>query len=205
MGYKPGDFFIGVIDFFGVLVPGAVLLFLQRSYFRKLVDLQSCQNQAIEWVAFLVGSFVLGQLVFGIGVKLNEFLPFYEPEAKDNFYKEVKDKIHLPEGEQSRQNAFYRAFSFIRINNAEALAEVERQSAEYKLFRSLTVVFTLDTLLMLFSHFHDWSKWAFPLVLSAIALFRFLFLLSWTYRITFEFYELLRTPRLTPRSNASLL
>jgi hypothetical protein len=201
MGYKPADFFIGIIDFFGVLVPGAVLLFLQRPYFRKLVDLQPCQNPAIEWVAFLVGSFVLGQLVFGIGIKLNELLPFYEPEAKDNFYKEVKDKIHLPAGEQSRESAFYQAFSFIRINSAAALAEVERQSAEYKLFRSLTVVFILDTLLALFSCCHDWSKWAFPLVLSAVALYRFLFLLSWTYRITFEFYELLtRTPKASAES-----
>jgi hypothetical protein len=30
MAYKPGDFFAAVISFFGILVPGAVLLYVRN-------------------------------------------------------------------------------------------------------------------------------------------------------------------------------
>ncbi len=39
---------------------------------------------------------------------------------------------------------FHSAYSFICIHSPDALAELERRAAEYKLFRSLTLLFLLD-------------------------------------------------------------
>jgi hypothetical protein len=63
MAYKPGDFFVGVIDFFGILVPGAVLLFLDRDCAVNSVSLPLTGNQTALWVVFLVGSYVVGHFL----------------------------------------------------------------------------------------------------------------------------------------------
>jgi hypothetical protein len=145
MAYKPSDFFIGVIDFFGILVPGAVLLFLHGESLVQFLGWPVDRDQTIQWVAFLLGSYVLGHFLLGIGVPLNRLLRFWRPENKNEFYKGVKKKIHLPPGvAKTRTNAFYWAYSFVRLGNPSALSEIERQMADYKLFRSLTLVFALQ-------------------------------------------------------------
>lgn len=67
MDYKPGQFFLGVVDFLAVLVPGAVLvfaltpwadwLFAAGGLFPLLAD------TATRWAAFLVVAYVAGHLV----------------------------------------------------------------------------------------------------------------------------------------------
>jgi len=196
MAYKPSDFFIGVIDFFGILVPGATLLFLYRERLPEALKLHLGSDRATWWAAFLVGSYVVGHFLLGIGVPLNRLLRFFRPESKDRFYNEVKQAIKLPPGlRENRTDAFYRAYSFVRMNNnPAALAEIERQMADFKLFRGLTLVFLLDSL---FGYFRQAGPW--PRLVSGmlfiVAGWRFLFLLGWTYRITFESYALLRGSR----------
>jgi hypothetical protein len=64
--------------------------------------------------------------------------------------------------------------------------------ADYKLFRSLTLVFALDlVLLLLFRGIAPWPRLLFSLTLFLLAAWRFIFLLGWTYRTTFEYYALL--------------
>ena len=191
MAYKPGDFFMGVIDFFGILVPGAVLLFFEQTFIINALGLQLSLDRTGLWVMFLLGSYVLGHFLLGIGVPLNRLLRLYRPEGKDKFYREVKEMINLPPGRKKRTDAFYRAYSFVRLNSASALAEIERQMADYKLFRSLTLVFALDFILVLFRGNAAWPRLLFSGTLFILAALRFLFLLGWTYRITFEYYALL--------------
>lgn len=193
MGYKPADFYIGVIDFFGVLVPGAVLLFLYRERLPGALALGLKGEQTvIVWAAFLVGSYVLGHFLLGIGVPLNKLLRFFKSEAKDKFYNEVKDAIKLPPGmRKKRSDAFHRAYSFLQLNNPSAVAEIERQMADYKLFRGLTLVFLLDALLGPLRNAGVGAR-SISVLLFVIAGWRFLFLLHWTHRITFESYALLR-------------
>ena len=192
MAFKPGDFFIGVIDFFGILVPGAVLLFLHGESLVNSLGLQLAQNQTALWVVFLLGSYVLGHFLLGIGVPLNRLLRFSRRLSKDKFYNEVKEIISLPpQVEKNRTDAFYRAYSFVRLRSPSALAEIERQMADYKLFRSLTLVFGLDLLLVWFRGIASWPRLLFSGILFILAAWRFLFLLGWTYRITFEYYALL--------------
>ena len=194
MNYKPGDLYIGVIDFFGILVPGAVLLFLHGESLAKPLGLSPNPEQAPILIAFFVGAYVFGHILLGLGVPLNKLLRVYRPEEKDVFYKTIQDRIDLPEEieDDKRTNSFYRAYAFVRLQNSAALSEIERQMADYKLFRSLTIVFGLDLVLTVVLG----ELGSFRPLLSGmffiIAAWRYLFLLDWTYRITFEYYALLR-------------
>lgn len=192
MAYKPSDLYISVIDFFGILIPGSVLLFLIKDEISSLLDLDLVEDSTTGLLAFAVGSLVLGHLLLGIGVDLNRLLKFYKSESDDEFYCNVKEKI-IPcdrKMKMDRTDAFYRAYTYIRINNAPALLEIERQMAHYKMFRSLTLVFLIDFLIELFRH-TSWYRPAISGFLFIISLQRFLFLMNWTYRVTFESYDLL--------------
>lgn len=190
---KPGDFLIGIIDFLGILLPGAVLVALHGSYFVQKFNLQmSTAGQTSRWIIFFVSSYIIGHFLLGIGVPLNRLQRIYAAEDKDKYYQEVASDISLPSGmDQSREDSFYRAFSFVRLYNAAAIAEVDRQAAEYKLFRSLTLVFILDLPLAWFQGMQNTPRALLACVLAALALWRFLFLLDWARRLTFEYYYLM--------------
>lgn len=191
--YKPNDFFVGVIDFFGIIVPGVVLLYLRGEYLLGLLGKQmpATNDSIVYWIQFLIGSYLLGQILLGAGVPLNRLVDIFRPERKDKYYDEVREMIELPGAIKNRMNDFYRAYSFVRLNSERAIAEIEHQAAEYKLFRSLSLVFLLDVLLAVVSGATDWRRALASGVLCVISGWRFLFLLDWTRRITFEFYALL--------------
>lgn len=193
MADKPGDFFVGIIDFFGILVPGTVLLFLHGNLLTRYLTLPGASDSTVRWVVFAVGSYVLGHFLMAASVALNRLHGFYRAETKDPFYNEVKDKIAVPMKEKKRGDVFYRAFAYVRLKSPSALAEIERQMAEYKMFRSLTVVFALDFVISLLIDKAPWLRGGFSLFLCLAALWRFVYLLDWTRRITFEYYALLHS------------
>ncbi|HWM90992.1 MAG TPA: hypothetical protein VN493_09515 [Thermoanaerobaculia bacterium] len=197
MDYKPADFFIGVIDFFGILVPGATLLYLQSRLISPFVTghFSGQSGQIAFWISFILGSYVLGHLILGIGVPMNRLHLLRLPEDKDYFYQAVRDRIVLPKGVPgTRANAFHRAYCSICLQSPSALGEIERQMADYKLFRSLAIVFALDCVLVFaFSYPRDWPRILLSFSLFVLTLARFLFLLGWTYRATFEFHSLLES------------
>jgi hypothetical protein len=63
MGYKPEDFFVGVIDFFAVLLPGALMSFVIADFARHHLfgkALPAIQGEAQGWVVFAFSSYLLG-------------------------------------------------------------------------------------------------------------------------------------------------
>jgi len=193
MSEKPGDFFLGVIDFFGILVPGIVLLALQGSTLAHLaaIPLPPGQNWW-DWVPALVAAYVIGHFLIGLGAPLNSLAAAVYPEAKDHYFQVVRNQVLVPPGVTStRSTIFHAAFSFIRIASASALAEVERQAAEYKLFRSLTLLFLIDALLSAATGSWSGRRLAAGAILTLGCCVRFLYLLVWTQRLAFQFFALL--------------
>jgi hypothetical protein len=73
---KPSDFFVGVVDFFSILLPGALLTFLTEMLLaertsqhpmlgKALKELRA--ERAVGWVAFAIASYILGHFVFIVG------------------------------------------------------------------------------------------------------------------------------------------
>jgi len=199
MTYKLSDFFVGINEFFGILVPGAIFIFFQRDFFVRLLEGKSIADTRIEWVAFFLGSYILGHFILAFGVPINQMLnllpsPWFSVE-NDAFYKEARPYIDLPKGEETRADAFHRAHSFVRLNNPAASADIDRQMEDYQLFRSLILVFGLDHMLALVRWYYNAPlprpRIIFSGTLFVLALGRFPYLLKWTYRTTFEYYTIL--------------
>lgn len=93
---------------------------------------------------------------------------------------------------------FYSAFSFIRIHSPEAMTELERQAAEYKLFRSLTLLFFLDIPLAAICGSLSPTRLVVALSIVCLAAYRFRWLFDWTYRLAFDFYLQLQKASTTP-------
>lgn len=74
MSFEPEKFFVGVIDFFAILLPGALLTYLWRHKIACTVLKQdSFQFQKAEdWMVFLFLAYLLGHIVFLVGSWLDE-------------------------------------------------------------------------------------------------------------------------------------
>jgi len=75
MNFDPQKFFIGLMDFFSILLPGALLTYLLMSAVGPVVlgDRYPQLAGAQAWAAFLFASYLFGHLVFLLGSWLDEF------------------------------------------------------------------------------------------------------------------------------------
>jgi 8-oxo-dGTP pyrophosphatase MutT (NUDIX family) len=74
MNFDPQKFFIGLMDFFSILLPGALLTWLMMGEVGPVVlgDRYANLNGAQAWAAFLFASYLIGHLVFLLGSWLDE-------------------------------------------------------------------------------------------------------------------------------------
>jgi hypothetical protein len=202
MPEKPGDLLLGVIDFFGILVPGAVLAFLHgglllRPFALSLQDLR----EPTEWIPAFFVSYVLGHFLLGFSVPLNRFASRRLSRETKAYLEAVRTRLQLPAAvPDDATHFYYSAFSYVRLKSAAAVAEVERQSAEYKLFRSLTLLFLLDMPLALIAGRLTLLRLLAALAVALLSYYRFQWLLDWTYQLAFDFYLQLRSADGTKQS-----
>lgn len=153
MGYKPEDFFVGVVDFFAVLLPGALLSFKLVDFARAHVfgkTLPSLQGEAQGWVAFAFASYLLGHFIFLAGSYLD---PLYDrlrrrfvPKEKDRTYlraREIKERVLGETPSAPVMNTFQWAKANAQLRYPGALLVVRRHEADSKFFRSLIIVLVI--------------------------------------------------------------
>lgn len=75
MNFEPKSFFIGLMDFFSILLPGALLTYLLMGEVGPAVlgDRYAKLDGAQAWAAFWFASYLFGHLVFLLGSWLDEF------------------------------------------------------------------------------------------------------------------------------------
>ena len=75
MSFEPQKFFIGLMDFFSILLPGALLTYLLMGGVGSVVlgDRYAKLAGAPAWAVFLFASYLFGHLVFLLGSWLDEF------------------------------------------------------------------------------------------------------------------------------------
>jgi hypothetical protein len=146
---KPSDFFIGVLDFFAVLLPGALATYAFHQEGLAARVLERVPTGAAGWVAFALSSYLAGHLIFLMGAGL------------DASYDRQRRRKRTPADERTFQAAdalrkklfveldgaslstFKWAKAYVHLRAPEACSEIERFEATSKFFRSLVVLFIL--------------------------------------------------------------
>lgn len=147
---KPGDFFVGVQDFFAVLLPGFLAMWLLSHYvphdYSQLILEAKVEPTLVQWVVAALGSYVLGNFVFMAGSRLD---PLYDrwrtrnkPTDSDRTFAaaDALRQTLTPPLAGGEFTVLKWTKSYIQIHCPGALVEIERFEATSKFFRSMVVV-----------------------------------------------------------------
>lgn len=169
---KPSDFYIGVVEFFGVLLPGAAITYLLQPFLVENIPTFWLPTSSTKgWVMFIVLAYIAGHLLHGLGSELLDkyvYDKFYiryckkdhykvsatiKNEAKKNeldLEKEVEASktllalIYLNETANSQGTNYYDwCLSDVRVHVPAGASEVDRIQADSKFFRSMFFVFLI--------------------------------------------------------------
>ena len=191
MAFKPSDFYLGIVDFLGVLVPGAVLVFIQG---HRIFPAPSAPSSATDWTIFLGAAFITGQLLLALSELLNGLaLPFdrilFHPLREGVDELEQRAALLLKAGivGKTGPTVFHAALSYLRIKNGEAAAEVDRHMADYKLLRNLVAVFVTDFLASLILGPRSGARMIFDGVLATLSFIAFARMLGWAHLLAFQY------------------
>lgn len=214
---KPSDFFVGVIDFFAVLLPGASLVYLLQPLIvtgTATPWLPATPTQG--WVVFLVLAYIAGHLLHAIGSWLLDdyvYGKFYIPRWRSSHSRAAKwiqqadsnglrgdseaaatllARVYLTTKVNAHGTNYYDwCLSDVRVNSSTGAAEVDRLQADSKFFRSMVFVFLVAALI---------SSWEAPVWTSAgaaaltiFAIWRFCELRWSATKRVYEYYLLLHS------------
>lgn len=146
---KPSEFYVGVLDFFAILLPGAIAVAIMAPRYsgnivgELIVDLS---GESSRWAAFLVCAYFAGHLVFLIGSYVDrvyniireKFTP-YDNESAYQCAKRIRDSF-IGEADRKALNPYQWSRSVLMTIAPVAAEDVHRLEADSKFFRSLLVV-----------------------------------------------------------------
>lgn len=95
MKLRPQDFFIGVIDFFSVILLGALVTYflkglLYADVFGTDKIFPSPETKTQQWIVFFLATYIIGNIIFLIASLLLDKLA-YDKHLRNRFYKKNFD------------------------------------------------------------------------------------------------------------------
>jgi len=180
---KLGDFYVGVVGLFSVLLPGgflmaALVLVAPSSYSAFFAPLLT--TVAEQTAAFVFCAYALGALLFLPASKLDSLLydPYRRrkwPRAKDRAYS-LASKLRAqvfpgPVENDDPMNTFAWCQALLLLHAPAAFVEVQRYEAESKFFRSLIIALPLSGVLALARD--QWIELPLALVLAGLCFLRY--------------------------------
>lgn len=202
---KPSDFFIGAMEFFAILVPGAILAFLMMPFKDEIFGqlLPALAPGAAGWVAFAVVAFVLGHVLHHAGAALDKL---YDREIKlrrrfgeEWAFARAKALIRARYGidDQADVSYFLWAGSAVRAQCDAAAAELDRNGGESKFFRSLSLTSALAAALWIVQG--QWVAVAGAVCVAWFSYRRFVKRRWDAAQLTYQYYVLLEAGKTDAR------
>jgi hypothetical protein len=201
MSFKPSDIFIGVIDFFSVILPGALITFFLAGHFEATIFGEGKLFPALttvtqKWIAFLLASYIVGNLVFVVASWLDLLVYkrirklFFE-RNNDLSYKTatlIRREYILAAESIEIINTFKWSQYFLQLKHPDTIGEIKKLEADSKFFRSLAVAFFCMSI-FLFATL-QFIPGSFCFLLSLLSLYRYGDL---RYKSTEKAYEMIIT------------
>jgi hypothetical protein len=145
---KPSDFFIGVLDFFAILLPGAAAAYL----IAEQASARHWHSTLSGWsatAAFAMVAYVLGHLIFLLGAYLDSAYDrrmrrqrSWRDEGTYRAAAAIRAK-RTPSLDGASFSTFKWCRAFVALHAPTAKQELEYYEATSKFFRSLVVLFAL--------------------------------------------------------------
>lgn len=187
MTFEPQKFYIGVVDFFSIMLPGGIFAYFLYGKFGSKVFgpfLPAIKQDADGWVIFLLAAYLFGHIVFLIGSLLDDTV--YDPirkmiwkndsrffwQKEDRAYpvaQELKSRYVRDTRDKEIVNTFQWAKAVLVLQHSAGITEVARLEADSKFFRSLVVV--LAALSYGAFQIPGQQGWGWPLILLLVASF----------------------------------
>jgi hypothetical protein len=144
---KTSELYLGIVDLFAVILPGAIITFLLQKGF-NLDSHPEWFNGAQGWAVFLAASYIVGHLVSAIGGWLLDKIYDTGFKLRKDHKSYFRIRLRARDLMQSvlkpyfsdKDNAMEWAGIFARLRSAAASAEIDRLEADSKFFRSLMAV-----------------------------------------------------------------
>lgn len=188
---KPSDFYLGVVNFLGVLVPGAVFLFSRN----LPPDTWSIRGTSIPpWLVFGGIAYLVGQLLLAITEWFNSSVPYFNwwpflhlHGDVELFRRKALKHLQAVNGE-SDQSTFHRAISYIRIKNQPAATgEVDHHMADYKLLRNLVAILAIDSAIRIFMRGPSVRIVTLELLVLILCFAGFVRMYNWAQLLAFQY------------------
>lgn len=197
MKFDPGSFYLGVVDFFSIMLPGGVLAYFlsgpyQASVFGTLFP--AIPPGTAGWVIFLFAAYLLGHIVFLLGSYLDNI---YDPIRKrvwpkeNDFAFQQADRLkreRLGADAAKAINTYQWARAILTLHHPAGMAEVARLEADSKFFRSLVVVLIILLAATLANDWHQTGA-VFPVLLGIAAVLSYWRYTERRYKSTEQAYR----------------
>jgi hypothetical protein len=149
---KPSEFYVGVLDFFAILLPGAIATAILIPRYSDLIVgplILALTNDTAKWVAFIICAYFTGHLIFLLGSYIdslyNSLRERFNPYGNESAFQcatRIRDSL-IDEAERKALNTFQWSRSVLIVICPAAAEDVHRLEADSKFFRSLLVVCAL--------------------------------------------------------------
>jgi len=147
MGFKPGDLFFTVVDFFSVIIPGAMTLVLTWNYIQPTNNFPIIQGSVAETLAFLLIAYLLGQILIALASQIDKLYDKWQmPKSKRLRNIELAKSarkifverlaIKVPE----KESVLVWTDAKLRSTDGIDLTHIEFLEAESKFFRSMLLI-----------------------------------------------------------------
>jgi hypothetical protein len=147
---KPGDFLLGVMDFFAILLPGSMATWLVMSHVDRLqllkfLGIGGAPDVTTYWVLFLFTSYFLGQFVFMLGSELDRLYDIWregKPDEDNHTYEAARKLRDRMTGELKGDGFTLLKWcrAYVQIQAPGARVEIDRLEADSKFFRAMVIM-----------------------------------------------------------------
>jgi hypothetical protein len=177
MDMKPNNFYVGLVDFFSILLPGALLAFLclPIAHQESAKVFQPVLQGTEAWVAFTFAAYLLGQLISLVGATFMDWL--YDQTylnfktRRPNRDLPFKKAQELAGANGDMAGVLKWARAYVRLRSSDASLECDRFEATSKFFRSLFVV--LLAYAATFAFRLEWASLSVTIALLILAFWRY--------------------------------
>jgi hypothetical protein len=195
MSYKPSDFFVGIVDFFSIVLPGAVLLLfyweIVRDHILALLPLDASSEVQL-WLGFLLAAYVLGHFITALSSWSLD--PLYDRTYRQAMWKKKggQDLKNAAQAILERAPYYFPndtlkwSTVLARSQSPSAALEIDRLDADSKFFRSFTIVLIL--ILPRFIYQMAWVQFIVCLLFVPISFLRFCTLRWKRTQRTYEYF-----------------